>query len=67
MRLNSDKRHCLKQQHKPVEMVRNDTKMVETAVGKSDKRKYNSKILTTTIGLLYTFSVKGSTGEDSSQ
>ena len=67
MRLNSDKRHCLKQQHKPVEMARNDTKMVETAVGNSDKRKYNSKILTTTIGLLYTFSVKGSTGEDSSQ
>lgn len=48
-------------------MARNDTKMVETAVGKSDKRKYNSKILTITIGLLYTFSVKGSTGEDSSQ
>ena len=46
-------------------MARNDTKMVETAVGKRDKRKYNSKILTTTIGLLYTFSVKGSTGEDS--
>ena len=67
MRLNSDKRHCLKQQHKLVEMARNDTKMVETAVGKSDKRKYNGKILTTTIGLLYTFSVKGSTGEDSSQ
>lgn len=67
MRLNSDKGHCLKQQHKPVEMARNDTKMVETAVGKRDKRKYNSKILTTTIGLLYTFSVKGSTGEDSSQ
>lgn len=53
--LNSDKRHCLKQQHKPVEMAKNDTKMVETAVVKSDKRKYNSNIQTITIGLLYTF------------
>lgn len=67
LKQNSDKRHCLKQQHKPVEMAKNDTKMVEAAVVKSGKCKYNSQILTTTIGLPSTFWIKESTGEDSSQ